>query len=523
MINQKIVGRLFVVGFDGKEVTPEIKELIHEFHVGGIILFGRNIGTPAELKKLTSQLQNEAQNAGYDHPLLICTDQENGAVRRLGEGTTIVPGSMLLGATQNPSLAYEAGVVTGKELRALGINWNLAPVADINNNPDNPVIGIRSFGEIAKCTAGFVEQSMKGMQDGGVRTTLKHFPGHGDTHVDSHLSLPIITHDIERLQKVELVPFVQCIEAGADAVMAAHVYFPALEPAEDRPATLSRGVITGLLRKTLQFDGVIVTDCMEMAAIANGIGTVTGAVEALKAGVDFVMISHSYTLQKQAILQAIQALKEGDLSIEQLERSANRIKDMAEKTFSATKMSLKKEEMQEHQRKMKKIYQKGITVFGGHNIVQIEKAERVLVVCPKNEYASLVEDRRLETSIFAEKLKSQHSLTDLIELANPIMRSEVQTVIEKSKKFDRVILMTINASSDPSQQHLIKSLLACHEKVDVIVLRNPYDASLLSSAHQVIFTYEFTEIAYETVAEAFLGKTVVTGKLPVTVEERDYL
>ncbi|OLN21921.1 beta-N-acetylhexosaminidase [Domibacillus antri] len=523
MVNQKIVGRMFIVGFAGKEVTPEIKELIHDFHVGGIILFGRNIGTPAELKRLTSQLQNEAQRAGYDHPLLICTDQENGAVRRLGEGTTIVPGSMLLGASQNPSFAYEAGIVTGRELRALGVNWNLAPVADINNNPDNPVIGIRSFGEHPNHTADFVEQSMKGMQAGGVRTTLKHFPGHGDTHVDSHISLPVITHDMERLQRVELVPFIRCIEAGADAVMTAHVFFPALESDKDRPATLSKAIITGLLRETLQFNGVITTDCMEMEAIKNGVGTVTGAIEALKAGVDFVMISHSYSLQKQAILQAVQALKQGDLSIEQIEKSAIRIKDMAKKTFFETGPFLKQEEVEEHQRKMKNIYRKGITVFGGHNIVQIEKEERVLVVCPQNEYASLVEDRRFETRIFAEVLKSHHSLTGMIELANPIMKTDVQAVIEKSKKFDRIIVMTINASSDESQQHLIKSLLAYHGKVDAIVLRNPYDASFLLGAHQVIFTYEITETAYETVAEAFTGSTVLSGKLPVTVEGRGFL
>lgn len=172
---RKKVGQLMVVGFKGITASDDIKELIREHHVGGIILFGRNIGSPQEILSLTQELQQVAKDAGHEQPLLICIDQENGVVRRLGEGTTIFPGAMLLGATGEPENAYQVGVATGKELKALGINWNLAPVMDVNNNPENPVIGVRSFGEAADMVSEFGRMAMKGMQEAGIITTLKHF------------------------------------------------------------------------------------------------------------------------------------------------------------------------------------------------------------------------------------------------------------------------------------------------------------------------------------------------------------
>src|SRR5690625_5272048 len=176
---------------------------------------------------------------------------------------------MLLGATGNAKNAYTVGQMTGRELRSVGINWNLAPVVDVNTNPNNPVIGVRSFGEDPKHVSTFGIQSMKGMQDEGIITSLKHFPGHGDTHVDSHLDIPQVHHELEYLEKVEFIPFKQGINAGADTVLISHVHFPAIEPRENVPATLSKNVVTRLLRNKLGFEGVVTTDCMEMKAIRS--------------------------------------------------------------------------------------------------------------------------------------------------------------------------------------------------------------------------------------------------------------
>ncbi|MFJ5771867.1 beta-N-acetylhexosaminidase [Psychrobacillus sp. NPDC093180] len=519
---QKKAGRLLIAGFKGTTISEEIKHLIHEYHIGGVILFGRNIGTPKDILALTQSLQQEAKEAGYKTPLLICIDQENGVVRRLGEGATIVPGAMLLGATYRPNYAYQAGFVTGKELKALGINWNLSPVVDINNNPENPVIGVRSFGEKPDEVTEMAKQSMLGMQAAGVMTTLKHFPGHGDTSVDSHLDLPVITHDLKRLHDVELVPFKGCIQAGADAIMSAHVYFPALETETNTPATLSRAVITGLLRGELGFGGVVTTDCMEMDAIAKGVGTVNGCVQAIKAGVDLVMVSHIHSLQEQAILEIMEAVKNGDIEERQLDDSIARIERMIAKYTSWEEI----EDAQvvadfvgseSHQNEMREIYQAGITIASGQGSA-ILPSDRVLLIFPTNEYATMVEDKRYATLEMAEQLKKVHSNMEIIEIKSPQFIDQIEFIVYQVKNFDRVVVLTLNAVQNKGQQTLVNRLLETGRPIDVVAVRSPYDAKLFPQVNRMICTYEFTKVAFEIVAEYLVGKRDIKGKLPVALQ-----
>lgn len=518
---QKKVGRLLIAGFKGTTMSQEIKDLIHAYHIGGVILFGRNIGTPSEILALTQSLQREAKLAGYTSPLLICIDQENGVVRRLGEGTTIIPGAMLLGATHEPKHARQAGVLTGKELKALGINWNLAPVVDINNNPKNPVIGVRSFGEDANEVTEMAKNAMLGMQQAGVMTTLKHFPGHGDTSVDSHLDLPVIGHDLKRLHEVELVPFKECIAAGADAIMSAHVYFPALEKEANTPATLSRSVITGLLREELGFDGVVTTDCMEMDAIAKGIGTVNGCVKAVEAGVDLVMVSHIHPLQEQAVLKIVEAVEKGTISHEQIDQSIARIERMIS-TYTSWKEI---EAMQEvatfvgskiHQDEMKEVYLDGITLVSGSG-GPIQSKDTVLLIYPTNEYATMVEDKRYATLEMAEKLKRVHEHVDVIEIDARQFEEAIIKVANQAVHYDRIVVLTLNAVQHEHQQKLVHLLIDSGKPVDVVAIRTPYDAALFPLAHRMICTYEFTQTAFQVVAEYLVGKTEITGRLPVSL------
>jgi len=518
---KKKVGRLLIAGFKGITMSDEIKYLIHEYHIGGIILFGRNIGTPEEILHLTRSLQHEAKIAGYSTPLLICIDQENGVVRRLGEGTTIIPGAMLLGATHNPQHAFTAGVITGKELKALGVNWNLAPVVDVNNNPKNPVIGVRSFGEDQHKVAEFAKQSMLGMQKAKVMTTLKHFPGHGDTSVDSHLDLPIINHDLQRLHEVELVPFKECIAAGADAIMTAHVYFPALEKEENTPATLSRSVITNLLREELKFDGVITTDCMEMDAIAKGIGTVNGAVKAIQAGVDLVMVSHIHSLQEQSILKLVEAVENGDISEEQIDESINRIEKMINNYTSWVEI----EETntvpefvgsEEHKEAVKEIYLDGVTVVQDHEKA-IQKDEKVLLIYPTNQYAMMVEDKRYSTIEMAEQLMNVHSSVDVMEIIPTSYNEVISTISTVVQSYDRIVVLTLNAVQQTVQEQFVQEILKTGKLVDVVAIRSPYDVSLFTSANRLICTYEFTKSAFEVVSQYLVGNIQLNGKLPVTI------
>lgn len=517
---EKKVGRLMIAGFKGITVSEEIISLIHDYHIGGIILFGRNIGTPEEIARLTSDLQTEAKIAGYSVPLLICIDQENGVVRRLGEGTTIIPGAMLLGATQDSESARKAGVMTGKELKALGINWNLAPVVDVNNNPKNPVIGVRSFGEKPNQVAEMAEQAMVGMQSAGVMTTLKHFPGHGDTNVDSHLDLPVISHDLKRLHEVELVPFKRCIQAGADAVMSAHVYFPALESEANTPATLSRPIITGLLREELGFQGVITTDCMEMDAIAKGIGTVQGCVKAVQAGVDFVMVSHLFDLQKQAILAMKEAIENGEISEQQVDESVARIEKLIRRYASwedaESQVVPDFVGSEVHKMAMQKIYERGITEVGEQGKA-IQPGDQVLLVYPANEYATMVEDKRYATVTMAEEMRKVHDNVTDVELKPEQLDGQLEQVGRMAKDYDHIVGLTLNAIQHDTQQRLVETLIASGKPVDIVAIRSPYDLSLFEGANRMICTYEFTRTAFEVVAAGLVGTVQFKGKLPVSL------
>jgi beta-N-acetylhexosaminidase len=242
---------------------------------------------------------------------------------------------MVIGATGQASFARKAGRAIALQLKSSGINMDFAPVLDVNNNPLNIVIGVRSFGSDPYLVANMGVAFIKGMQKEGIASCAKHFPGHGDTAADSHLELPVVEHSRERLEKVEIYPFKEAIKAGVDSIMTAHIYVPALEPADGVPATLSSNILTGLLRKELGFEGVIITDCMEMKAIADNFGTVEGAVMAIEAGADIVLISHTIGKQKAAIEETIKAVKKGRITEERISESVLRILKLKRKRIGS--------------------------------------------------------------------------------------------------------------------------------------------------------------------------------------------
>src|SRR5579859_4003700 len=319
------IGQTLMVGFSGYTPTQEIIELIRLRHVGNIILFSRNVLDTGQLFKLTHSLQEIAKGAGQRYPLFIAIDQENGIVQRLGKAATIFPGNMALGAIGSEQIAYEVALATGRELKALGINMNLAPVVDVNNNPANTVIGVRSFGEDPREVARLGAAMVKGYHAAGVLACLKHFPGHGDTAVDSHLALPTIPYTLERLEEVELVPFRGGIEAGVESVMIAHVSFPALTQHDMFPATLSSDIVQGLLREQLGFNGLVLSDCLEMKAISETFGTERAAVKALQAGIDLVLVSHHYMRQRGSIEAIRVAVQTHELSSQAVQQAAEHV------------------------------------------------------------------------------------------------------------------------------------------------------------------------------------------------------
>jgi beta-N-acetylhexosaminidase len=285
------IGQKILLAFAGQAPTPEIIAALKSYRPGGLTLFrSLNIENPAQVRRLTDDLQRIALDLDLP-PLLIGVDQEGGQLMAIGEGTTPLPGNMALGATGSADLARKAGAVLGRELAAMGVNVNYAPSCDVNINPDNPVIGIRSFGENPAEVARLASAMTEGIQSAGVAATAKHFPGHGDTGGDSHHGLPSVPHDLQRLQQVEFPPFRAAIQAGVKLVMTAHLALPALDGPDAPPATLSRRILHELLREELGFTGVTVTDAMDMKAIRQGDGLGEAAVQAAAAGADLLLIT----------------------------------------------------------------------------------------------------------------------------------------------------------------------------------------------------------------------------------------
>lgn len=316
-----LVGQMFMVDFTGLEPIPEVERLIVEDGVGGVILFDKNISAPRQVAALTNALQEIARSSDR-LPLLLGVDQEGGPVARLRMGATHFPSAMAFGAARSEALAASAAGITARELRALGLHMNMAPDLDVNNNPANPVIGVRSYGEDPRLVARLGTASIRAMQASGVLATAKHFPGHGDTSQDSHVTLPVVPHAQKRLDAIELLPFRAAIRIGVAAVMTAHVVFKALDP--DRPATLSPAVL-GFLRSDLGFGGLIVTDSMGMRAITDRFPRGDAAVQAVVAGADLILALGPIDAQREALAAVRRAVAAGQVPAERIAESAGRV------------------------------------------------------------------------------------------------------------------------------------------------------------------------------------------------------
>ena len=297
MTLKQAIGQLFMIGIPGATVDGASEALLKRWQIGNIVLFARNLRDGVQAARLTDDLQRLI-TAETGIRAYISADQEGGIVLRLVDGATPFPGNMAVGATGKPEFAEQIAYAIGRELLALGINMNLAPVLDVNNNPKNPVIGVRSFGTDPARVARFGRAAVRGYKRAGIACVAKHFPGHGDTEADSHTSLPTIPRDLGELEKCELLPFRAAIEEGLDAVMTAHIAFPKLDGV---PATLSKTILTGILRRQLGFSGLILTDSMRMAGVADSYSPAEAAVMALKAGCDILLYSGMGEVEEAAV------------------------------------------------------------------------------------------------------------------------------------------------------------------------------------------------------------------------------
>ena len=508
------IGQLFVFGFDALKVNEHAIRLIQTYKAGNVILFTRNVKTPEQLFKLNQNLQKLAiKEIGI--PMIICIDQEGGMVTRIKNSATFFPGAMTITASSELENSYLTGKYMGAELSALGINMNLAPVLDVNNNPFNPVIGVRSFSDDEALVSSYGVEYIKGMQE-SVIATAKHFPGHGDTKIDSHLALPKIEKSIEELEEIELVPFKKAIENGLHAIMSSHINFPAITE-EGRPTTLSKNVLTDLLRERLKFEGLIITDCMQMQAIQKNYTTEEGARMAIEAGANLICVSHSEELQTAAINRVKEAVLSGELDEQVLDERIERIlsykreyaKPQLDNQYDSVKELVEDKQVKEFSYNVVK---NAMTLVRGSNIV-IDKNTLLIASDP---ISTTIADEDVGSHSIVKEVRKANLSVDVLNVSIRLTEDGVNDIIAKSSKYETGIFCSYNANIYKNQITLIKHLMK-NSELYVIAMRNPYDLVFAPEIKNLICMYEYTPNSVKALIEYLKGSFLPQGILPVTL------
>lgn len=544
---RKKIGQMFMFGFNGHEVPLHMQTLIEDYQIGGIIYFRRNLRDAGQVSDMTAELQRLSEV-----PLLIAIDQEGGMVVRMERDVTVMPGNMALGATGDIQGTYNAARICGEELRRMGINMNFAPCLDVNNNPHNPVIGVRSYGEDPKLVGRLGIAAAHGYQYANVVATVKHFPGHGDTDQDSHLALPLVAHDRARLDAIELAPFREAIAAGVDAVMSAHVIFPAYEEA-NIPSTLSHNILQGLLREQLLFDGVIVTDCLEMNAISESFGVGPGAVMTVKAGADLVLISHRMDRQVEGIEAVIRAVEAGEISEARIDASVVRILRLKEQRkingaavaeyievapteYFEEQLGLEQQPALEQQSVSiaqhvglesswdlaRRLSEKSVTLVKSEGNFPLNPSLKTLVVWPlvrvNTEVVEVIEQEVTLGLVLGEYIDDIQEISVGIDPTE----EEITRVLAAAGTVKQVVVATYNAGFSPGQIHIVKQLTSLMAKqLIVVAVRNPFDLMDFTDVPTYLCSYENKPLAMRSLAKVLMGILAPQGKLPVTVGEFD--
>ena len=536
------------------ELGPDYTELLRKYDFGGVILFAGNIVDPAQTVTMTRGIQEAAMGSAHGIPMFICVDQEGGMVNRVSFGTC-GSGNMALAAAGDPALAEETAHILGDEIKSLGFNMDFAPVSDVNSNPANPIIGVRSFSDDPQTAAEYVTAFMKGLDAAGIATALKHFPGHGNVGEDSHTHLPCSEFDLEAIQNCDLIPFQAGIDQGTDMIMTAHIQYPEIEKETytsiqdgqeiTLPATLSHTIITGLLREQMEYDGIVITDAMEMDAIAAHFDPVDAAVLAINAGVDILLCpvdlykdqnTNTFATADAYLADLAARVEAGDVKEEELDDSVYRILKLKKEkgiVKDAEQVSVEEQIAQaeaavgtaEHHAREWEIAQAGMTLLKneGHAL-PLTKEESVLILYPTETRQASVEyavsrlkkegllDPSKVTSMCYENLAKDDpdlakALADagkVIVLSQAVSRNEVITgaMDQIHKAGGQAVLLSLNLPYDA----------ACYEEADAVLCAyQPY-----GSAHDAEGNGPFNLNVAVALCTAY-NEAVPSGTLPVNV------
>ncbi|MDF1563724.1 MAG: glycoside hydrolase family 3 protein [Deltaproteobacteria bacterium] len=506
------VGQLLFVGFGGTEVEQggAIEQLVKGKKVGGVALFSRNVKSIPQVGRFTRELRDLLPEL----PPFIAVDQEGGNVVRLREPTTVLPSNMALGAARDLDLTRRAAASLGHDLWLLGFNMNLAPVLDVNSNPANPVIGIRSFGEDPNLVGGQGGAYVQGLQSADVSAVAKHFPGHGDTGSDSHYDMPSLPHDTARLLSVELVPFQQAIDANLDAVMTAHIALPAVEGVPGVPATVSHRVLTGLLRETLGFEGIIITDGLEMKGIVDAYGSGPAAVKAVQSGADMVLILWTKEKKEEVHQHLLTAVREGTISRERLDLSVRRI----------LRAKIARGVLDRPPPGLDAALAELGTGERGRKIAQ-EVADRSLTLVRKKEGLTPIDRTRYRKIVLlsgdgtlATELSRRLPELSVVRTRSVPNRARKQQDVERTialcKGADLLIVGVLNRYHT---EMLREVRSACSKPTVVVSLGSPYLLGEIQDVDAYLTTYSYRETAAKAAARFLAGEIPAPGVLPVSL------
>lgn len=504
-MNRILLGQRLAFGFEGTCVPASFAALVHEYKIGSVILFRRNIENNEQLRRLCMEIQSLII-AETGHPAFITIDQEGGMVTRLAPDAVNVPGNMAVAAAGRIGDAYTAAAITARQLRGVGVNFNLAPVLDVNSNRRNPVIGVRSFGDDAARVAALAREAVRGYADAGVLCCGKHFPGHGDTAVDSHLGLPCIDKPLAELEKTELLPFRAAIESGIPAIMSSHILFPQIE---NVPATMSAAIMRGILRDRLGFKGLTLSDCMVMDAIRRHYGTANGTVAALRAGVDIVFVSSDIDLQRESAVAVLAAAGRGEFDGADMDASVGRILS-AKAKYAFTDAEPELCGRPEDFAAARDISRRAITALDG----VVSRADEDTFFCGCADYRVTQAANDSAASLpFAEYMHRRFGGKYVTSPLDPDA-SEIARIVESAKGCGSIIMSTCNAHIYEGQLALARALAAAGHDMTVAALRNPYDLALLPHGIHRVAAWDYTADSLAALTEVFSGGAC-GGVMPV--------
>ncbi|CAN5488356.1 hypothetical protein BH10BAC5_BH10BAC5_26520 [soil metagenome] len=521
-IAQMIISNSFGYALDkNSKDYKKLRSLVTNSKIGGFIFFqGRSI----EEAELINDLQSMSET-----PLLMSADFERGTKMRLDDGS-LFPSNMSLGATRDPKLSYEMGFQIARECRAIGIHQNYAPVMDINNNPLNPIINVRSYGEDPELVSQMGDMFINGLQDGNVIATAKHFPGHGDTDIDSHSDLPIIKYGKDRLDRTELIPFKNAIDSKVRSVMIAHLSFPQIDPEPFAPASLSYPIISGILKQQLGFEGLVVTDALNMAGVTKHFSTTEVAIRCALAGVDLILMPQG---EEETISAIENGVKNGTIP-------ESRINESAAKILSAKEWLKLNENKKVNVSNISQIVNNSfaldisqriadasITLVKNENAVPLKKGSGKYMLLSVNNG-----NEKANSDLFISEMRSRNvnDFPDaaVYDLSGEISSGTISEIVQASADFQNIVIpiyakvkiKTGTVGLPASQLELINSLISSGKKVIVISFGNPYLIQGFEQVSSYICAYSDSESSIRAGVSCLLGEKRFKGKLPVSISDK---